>query len=130
MSKNFIKYLSILSVVILTGISGLNANSIANNEGKCSLTQAETSQKVSLKPIQQNDHNNLLFDVAESQEVENEESASKTTIFSFQHFLAEFYNIPAFEGLSIQSHKDLNCYKNYFDKSSTKLHVRLQVFII
>lgn len=130
MSKNFIKYLSILSVVILTGISGLNANSLANNEGECSLTQDETSQKVSLKPIQQNDHNNLLFDVVESQEVENEESASKTTIFSFQHFLSEFYNIPAFEGLSIQSHKDLNCYKNYFDKSSTKLHVRLQVFII
>lgn len=130
MSKNFIKYLSILSVVILTGISGLNANSLANNESKCSLNQAETSHKVSLKPIQQNDHNNFLFDVAESQEVENEESASKTTIFSFQHFLAEFYNISAFEGLSTQSHKDLNGYKNYFDKSSTKLHVRLQVFII
>ena len=130
MSKNFIKYLSILSVVILTGISALNANSLSNNEDKCSLTQAETSKKVSLKPIQQKDHNNLLFDVTESKEAENEESTSKTTIFSFQHFLAEFYNITTFDGLSSQSHKDLNFYKNYFDKSSTKLHVRLQVFII
>lgn len=130
MSKKIIKFFSILSAVILIGISGLNANSLSNNESKCSLNQAETSHKFSLKPIQQNDHNNLLFDVTESQEVENEESASKTTIFSFQDFLAEFYNIPSFEGLSIQSHKDLNCYNNYFDKSSTKLHVRLQVFII
>ncbi|MDD7886072.1 hypothetical protein [Flavivirga sp. 57AJ16] len=130
MSKNIFKYLFIINIVILSGISGLYANSLANNSDICSVHQTEINNNVTFRPLQQNNDKNLIFEIAETQEIENEEPVSKSHHDSFQSFLAERYYISALNDLLLQNHKYLYPYKNYHDKSSTKLHVRLQVFII
>ena len=130
MSKSIFKYLSVLSIIVLCGISMLYANSIESHNNACSIQQIEISNNASFKPLQQNDDKNIIFEVAEIQEIESEESVSKTNTYGLHGFFAKLYSISFFKEVPSQSNKDLYYYKNYHDKSSTKLHVRLQVFII
>ena len=130
MSKSIIKYLSILSIAILSGISMLYANTLADGGDFCSFHKTEINNHVAFKPIQQSDDKNLVFEIAETQEIENEESISETNLYDLQSFLSQLLKVSLDEALCFLPKTNPYYYKNYHDKSSTKLHVRLQVFII
>ena len=131
MNKAYLKYISLLSIVILSGISCLFANAIQNGEDVCTTQMANVySGEAFIAPLEQSDNKSLVFEVTETQEIENEENVNRNSAFSIQNYLSAFFISFTKGEFSPCVNKGFNNYRNYCLKSSTKLHVRLQVFII
>ncbi|MDB2462997.1 hypothetical protein N9W61_02715 [Algibacter sp.] len=130
MSKTIFKYLSVFALLFFSGFSNLHANSVEHlNTHVCSIAPNSAFNHSTIKPVEHRNATDLVFEITEVDEIENEESASKDHQLSFKNFLADFLSLLSYDE-TLQSQKAFHYYKNYQDKSSTKLHVRLQVFII
>lgn len=137
MSKNFIKYLSFLGLLLLVNAPNLYADS-AYNYINIVKTQQDVEDCVSIdnnnntvfNPINKDVQNKLLFDVVEIQQEENEEISNSKKIDSINNFKSASINAELFNCLSFQHKKNKYYNKKYFHESSTKLHIRFQVFII
>jgi hypothetical protein len=81
-------------------------------------------------PVKQEGDTKLVFDFAEIQDIENEESPTKETLISFDSFETASNNALLFHDLSKELEKNIQRNNTYVNPSKTKLHVRLQVFII
>ncbi len=133
MSKIFNKYLLFLGILLLTSGINLHANSIIEGIGATThLGSVDTHlNNVIYHASGHKSENKFLFEITEIQEIENEESSGNNNLLSFNDcFSTTYLNAQLFNELSFQLDKVLQRHKNYFDKSTAKLHVRLQVFII
>ena len=132
MSKIFNKYLLFLGILLLTSGINLHANSIIEAiEATTNLPSVDTHlNSITYNASRQKSESKFLCEITESQEIENEESSADNNLLSFSNYYTPYSNAQLFNELSFQLHKVLLRYKNYFDKSTVKLHVRLQVFII
>lgn len=131
MSKNIFKYVSVLALLFFTGISNLHANNTSHSQAYIynQSSKISANKHVELSSRHNRNTSNLVFETVEVDEIENEESPSKHYQTSFHNFLNEVYKFIAFNEVK-QSQKASYYNKKYQDKASTKLHVRLQVFII
>ncbi|XMO88001.1 hypothetical protein AAFN75_06835 [Algibacter sp. AS12] len=130
MSKIILKYISVFALLFFSGFSNLHAIPDASlNANNYSITSDSTFKHSAIKPAQHTTTTNLVLEITEVDETENEESASKNNQSSFKNFLADILNLLTYNE-TLQSEKAFNFHKNFQDKSSSKLHVRLQVFII
>lgn len=135
MNKVFNKYLSILGILLLANAlnfhenSASNANNLDFIEGieATQTSKSNTVNSVSFNSSKQEDESKLLFKITE---IENEESSGEDNLHPFSSSSSNSYNAQLFNELSFQLHKISQSHRNYYDKSSIKLHVRLQVFII
>lgn len=135
MTKIFKKYLSLIALLFLTGVTNLYANSIAEHCDKYFLNTNQISidenlETPSYNPIQQKDENKLFFNIVEIENTENEESISENNIIPFGSYIAAFFDIQIFNVLSFQLQKDILRKRNEFYQPSTRLHLRLEVFLI
>lgn len=140
MNKIFNKYLLFFGIALTTWTISLNANSVIEDSCLNVIEKigADTniasvgihSNSFSFNASRQENEKKFLFEVTEIQEIENEELSDDDNFLSFNPYSTSFLNAQLFNELSFQLHKVSYLYKNYFDKSTTKLHVRLQVFII
>ncbi|WP_072400487.1 hypothetical protein [Flaviramulus basaltis] len=135
MTKIFKKYLSLIVILFLTGASNLYANSIAEHCDDYFLNTSQISinenlETPSYNPIQQQEENKLFFDIVEIENTENEESISKNNIIPFGSYIAAFFEAQIFNVLSFQLQKNSLRKRNGFNQYSTRLHLRLEVFII
>ncbi|MBD3863023.1 MAG: hypothetical protein ACI9NI_000540 [Olleya marilimosa] len=134
------KYLTLIILLLFSGVINVFANStLDNNFTLISTSKSETTNPVSIDDISSqsahfsifnNQDNQLIFDYTESEEAENEESVTNTTINSFGSYIAAFLNAQLLSDLSSQLQAEANHYKQTFCQPSTKLHIRLEVFII
>jgi len=134
------KYLTLIILLLFSGVINVFANStLDNNFTLISTSKSETTNPVSIDDISSqsahfsilnNQDNQLIFDYTESEEAENEESVTNTTINSFGSYIAAFLNAQLLSDLSSQLQAEANQYKQTFCQPSTKLHIRLEVFII
>ncbi|MFI0429638.1 hypothetical protein [Mariniflexile sp. HMF6888] len=141
MNKVFNKYLLFFGIALITCAISLNANSIIEGNylnfieeigATTNIASIDThSNSFSFNSSRQENERKFLFETTEIQEIENEEVPGEDNLLSFHSYSTTFLNAQLFNELSFQLHKGgSHSYKNYFDKSTTKLHVRLQVFII
>jgi hypothetical protein len=142
MSKTFKTYLLFLGVLLITGFANVKANVISENNDSCfslSMQIVDRTAHVSEKkntfefleyPFEQHDRSKLFFDIAEVEDIENEESSSQRHVTPSDSYINTHNSAQLLNGLSYLLKKNQNPYKTYVDKSSIKLHVRLQVFII
>ena len=135
MTKVFKKYLSLIGFLFLTGITNLYANTIAEYGGNYFLNTGQISinenlETPSYNPIQQKEENKLFFDIVEIENTENEESISENNIIPFGSYITAFFDAQIFNVLSFQLQKDTLRKRNVFCQFSTRLHLRLEVFII
>ncbi|APY10919.1 hypothetical protein BWZ22_06550 [Seonamhaeicola sp. S2-3] len=130
MSKNTFKYVLVLLLLFL-GFSNVNANSADLLHTSVCITAPKTTHNtpVALKPISHKKENHLVFETIEINEAEGDESFSKN-YQPLQSFFTYFLGFISFNEL-YPSQKKITCHsKKYQDKSSTKLYIRFQVFII
>ncbi len=141
MSKIFNKYLSFLYLLLFTGVL-ISYASLASEYNYSSFIDVihsieDTTQVIgntslddsSYNPIQHNNENKLFFDVVEIQEVE-EEFFSKHHTTALNSSITSFFDSQLYSYLSYQLQKDIYTYKDHYNLSYPRLHVKLQVFII
>ena len=115
-------------------ISNIDENTIAYNyealQNSSKNATYQNTTKTSYSPIQKDSDDRLLFDLIESDEVENEElSSSKQSLDTDDHNTA-FINAQVFEIFSKELQKNIRRYPSVVNEPSTRLHLRFQVFII
>jgi hypothetical protein len=132
MSKIFNKYLSFLGILLFTSGMNLHANTVVEDiQANSNLTSVNTElSNFTFNSSKHKSETKFLFETTEIQEIENEEYSGEDNSLVFVAHSSSFLNAKVFNKLSFLSQTFLYHYKNYFDKSTTKLHVRLQVFII
>lgn len=140
MKKSITKYLSLIILFLFVGVTNVFANTSADaNYASINVHKYEASNLASANnylshasyiSIRNNENVELIFDYNESEESENEESSSSTTIVSFSSYLSNFFNAQLLSDLSAKLQKEANYYKPQLCQSSTRLHIRISVFII
>ncbi|WP_111308911.1 hypothetical protein [Confluentibacter sediminis] len=132
MSKIFNNYLLFLGILLLTSGINLHANSIIEGMGATTNTPSVDTHlnSITYNASRKKSESKFLFEITETQEIENEESSGGHDLLPFTYCYLSYLNAQLFNELSFKLHNVIQRYKNYFDKSTTKLHVRLQVFII
>lgn len=136
MIKNFIKYLSLIGLLLLVNVPKMYANLTYNYVNILEIQQdfkesnsIDTSHTV-INPFNQYVENKLLFDIIEIQNEENEEISNNEKIDSINNFKSASINAELFNCLSFQNKKNKYYNKRCFQETSTKLHIIFQVFII
>ena len=135
MNKTVTKYLSLITLLLLTVVT--NAHAYTAIDADYTLDDSHDSKtsidshlnNTSHFSIQQNETVELFFDYTEAEETENEESVS-TTIKTFSSYILTFSEAQLLSDLSSKLQKEVNSFTHTFCQPSTKLHVRLSVFII
>lgn len=129
MSYNTFKYALVLLLLFL-GFSKVQANSTNLLCTNVCITASKTTHNtpIALKQISHKKENLLVFETVEINEAEGDESLSKN-YQPLQNLFTYFLSFISFNELH-PSQKITYHSKKYQDKSSTKLHIRLQVFII
>ncbi len=131
MGKTLIKYLYLLNLLLIVGTSGLYANS-GNDSSFGEACYTENSHDIKHPFFHANHHDssqNVDLAFALVKDLENEEASTKDK-FSINKISLAQYNVSLFNKLSFRLQKDLRQHDIYYDKSPTKLHVRIQVFRI
>ncbi|NJX13923.1 hypothetical protein [Tamlana crocina] len=131
MGKILIKYLYLLNLLLIVGVSGLYADSV-NDLSFGEAYHAENSHDVKHPCFHTNHHGSshgIDLTFTEVEDTENEESSTKNKVF-IDRLAPARYNAALFSNLSFQLQKDLRRHDIYYGKSATKLHVRIQVFRI
>ncbi|SFI58217.1 hypothetical protein [Olleya namhaensis] len=136
MNKIVTKYLSLLALLLLTGLTNAHADTAidadyalaGNHENKASVDA--NLGTISNFTIQQNETAEWFFDYTEAEEAENEETVSSTTINSFSSYILKLFHTQLLSDLSSKLQKEANSFTYIVCQPSTKLHVRLEVFII
>ena len=136
MKNTFSKYLTLTVVLLLAGLTNTYANTTIENgdyyyssNDNSEVSAHLNTNNSSLFSFQKNEDTQLLFDYTEAEEVENEESVS-TTIKTFSSYISTFSEAQLLSDLSSKLQKEVNSFTYTFCQPSTKLHVRLSVFII
>lgn len=132
MGKILIKYLYLLNLLLIVSASGLYANSVNDISSFGDAYHAENSHDVKHPYFHANHHGSshgIDLTFTEVEDTENEESSTKNKVF-IDRLAPAHYNAALFNNLSFQLQKDLQHHDIYYDKSATKLHVRIQVFRI
>ncbi|WP_055436452.1 hypothetical protein [Lacinutrix algicola] len=140
MKKITTKYLSLIVLFLFVGATNVFANTSADtNNSQNNLLKIEASNHASTKnylshgsqiTIHNNEEIQLIFDFTEIEDTENEESVSNTTIVPFSSYISVFLNAQLLSDLSAQLQEEATHYKPKLCQPTTKLHVRLSVFII
>lgn len=133
MNKLVTRYLSLIALLLLTGLTNANAETAidadyGSHENKASLDT--NLGAISHFTIQQNETIEWFFDYTEAEEAENEEAVSNTTINSFSSYISKLFHAQLLSDLSSKLQKEVNSFTYVVCQPSTKLHVRLSVFII
>jgi hypothetical protein len=138
MSKYFTKYISFLGVLLLVNTSSLYANS-AYNVFSLLKTKKGIEIKIPSKNLDecalvnssiQDYQNKSFFNVVEVQQEEIEETSDHEKIDAVNSFTSGLINTELYNRLSLQNKKNKYYNKTFVYASSTKLHIRFQVFII
>ncbi|GAA4801581.1 hypothetical protein [Litoribaculum gwangyangense] len=140
MSKIFKNFTWLLSILLFTSGLNLHANSEFENSNNniletylntCNAHVNSYSNVLIFHSSNEENQRYIPFEIPEVLEIENEESSGESAFLSYFPQTAHVLNAQLFNELAFKLHQVLlNHHKNYFDKSATKLHVRLQVFII
>ena len=136
MNKIVTKYLSLITLLLLTGVTSVHAYTAIDADytlgsSHDTKTSVDThSSNTSHFSIQQNETAEWLLDYTESEEAENEESVSSTTINTFSSYISTFFHAQLLSDLSSKLQQEVNSFTYKVCQTSTKLHVRLEVFII
>ncbi|WP_299383183.1 hypothetical protein [uncultured Lacinutrix sp.] len=140
MKKITTKYLSLIVLFLFVGATNVFANtSVDTNNPQNNGLKFEASNHASSKKylshgshitIDNNEEIQLIFDFTEIEDTENEESVSNATIIPFSSYISTFFNAQLLSDLSAQLQEEATHYKPQLCQPSTKLHVRLSVFII
>ncbi|MBU2937971.1 hypothetical protein KO494_00320 [Lacinutrix sp. C3R15] len=136
MNKIVSKYLSLIVLLLLSGAINMYANTSVDADYSLvniQETNASFSNKQSSNlhfSIQHNKDIELFFDYTEAEETENEESITSSTINSLQSYISAFSHAQQLNNLSSKLQKEVNSFNYIVCQPSTKLHIRLEVFII
>ena len=140
MTQKISKYLSFLSLVLITGLASIYSYSLDNIDAGFNNRQSQESSSILFSytnsntsyyhSAQQDNNKNQVFYLAEILDVESKETAGKITPLPLANYFATFTNTQVFNGLSFLLQENSNRYKNYLLQPSTKTHIRHQVFLI
>lgn len=136
MNKIVTKYLSLITLLLLTAVTNAYAHTaidvdytlVDNHDIKASIDIHLNN--TSHFSIQQNEAIELFFDYTEAEEVENEDAVSRTTINSFSSYISSLFHAQLLSDLSSKLQKEVNSFTYKVCQPATKLHVKLEVFII
>ncbi|MFD2542976.1 hypothetical protein ACFSSB_11660 [Lacinutrix gracilariae] len=136
MNKIVTKYLSLIVLLFLSGAINMYANTSVDADYSLVNIQETNASFVNKQSnnlhfsIQHNEDIELFFDYTEAEETENEESITSSTINSLQSYISAFSHAQQLNNLSSKLQKEVNSFKHTVCQPSTKLHIRLEVFII
>ena len=140
MGKILNKYLLFFGITLIVGVIDLNANSAIQDYSSSFIQEIKTAinqepnniylESTSLSSSKQKKEREVFFEITEIQEIKKEESLGKSDFLSFGSCPTNFLTLQLGNNSSFYQQRGLKYDKNFFDRSATKLHVRLQVFII
>jgi len=135
---NFKNYIPILLFLFLTGASNIYGNTllvsgvdnfyeqIQNDENDAQVS----SENVFIKASKEKEGNTFFIELLKNEEVETKEEPSTHQLTSFYGYLIAMFSSQPFSALSKELQNDVIRYIWHFDSTSTRLHVKFQVFII
>ena len=135
---NLKNYIPILLFLFLTGASNIYGNTlpvsgvdnfyeqIQNDENDVQVS----SENVFIKTSKEKEDNTLFIELLKYEEVETNEEPSKHQLTSFYGYIVAMFSSEPLSAMSKELQKDVIRYVSHFDSTSTRLHVKFQVFII
>lgn len=135
---NLKNYIPILLFLFLTGASNIYGNTlpvfgvdnfyeqIQNDENDVLVS----SENVFIKTSKEKEDNTLFIELLKYEEVETNEEPSKHQLTSFYGYIVAMFSSKPLSAMSKELQKDVIRYVSHFDSTSTRLHVKFQVFII
>lgn len=139
MSKFLYTYISILSVLFLTGIANVNANNAIDSCNSLGSTEtfeitnqvsiADYSNGVYINSSKQENRDKLPFEIAEIEEIEEESNTKEVSVY-LNSIADNFLNAQFSSDSFLELQKDFTYYKKHYKSFYTRLYIQFQVFII
>lgn len=135
---NLKNYIPILLFLFLTGASNLYGNTLpvsgVNNFYKQIQNDENdilvSSENVFFKSSKEKKDNILFIELLKYEEVETNDESSTHQLTSFYGYIVAMFSSQPLSALSKELQNNLIRYISHFDVTSTRLHVKFQVFII
>lgn len=135
---NLKNYIPILLFLFLTGASNIYGNTLPVSDVDNFYEQVQndendvqvSSENVFIKTSKEKEDNTLFIELLKYEEVETNEEPSTHQLTSFYGYIDAMFSSEPLSAMSKELQKDVIRYVSLFDSTSTRLHVKFQVFII
>jgi len=143
MRMTFNKYLLLVVVLVLNTFASLQAYELVSTKTEQSATHDLSVSQVSannsnnqcitlasFNPFHKETEGKLLFDLIESNNVENEEATIKNKSYNKNDLVTAFINAQLHEHSSKELQKNIYRPQSDINEPTLRLHIQFQVFII
>lgn len=135
---NIKNYIPLLLFLFLTGASSLYGNTlpVSGDDNFYEQTQNDendvhTFSDIVFHKTSEEKKDNLLFiELVKNEEVETNDESSSHQLTSFYGYIVAMFSSQSLDTLSKELQNDVIRYISNFNTTSTRLHVKFQVFII
>lgn len=133
MVKVFYKYLFVFSLMLFSGFALLSANSVINdiNTNDVIFNTHQTVKPLFFSSTKPHNKSKSFIEYIDFEDIEeNDEEDSKNKLHSFGSITTAIFYAQKLMFTSCKTQENTLYIKHFFSDTSTRLHVKFQVFII